>query len=145
MPNRVSIDGEDVLDYLARKDKWYVSGGRVTVWAPPFPLWPDWPGFWDEAHFADIPLPRPFTVFALDESGRHLPLRHTARRWRPSELTQEYTGPGIEVREARAITTTRSSSRGQRPGDGTWSDHTFYIGTSNERRTTTPLGRLYAG
>lgn len=40
----------DPLELLARTDKWQPSAGEGLVFAPPFPVWLDVLGFWDEAH-----------------------------------------------------------------------------------------------
>ena len=37
----------DVIESLARDDKWYLGSGDGIIFAPPFPLWLDAPGFWD--------------------------------------------------------------------------------------------------
>ena len=39
----------DPFTLLAREDKWYLSNGEGVLFAPPFPVWLDAPGFWDEA------------------------------------------------------------------------------------------------
>src|SRR5215212_176572 len=80
----------DVLELLARDDKWYLGTGEATIFAPQFPQWLDAPGFWDGAllyHYELAPL---FTVAALDQRGRELALRSTRRRWTPAELTVDY-------------------------------------------------------
>ena len=80
----------DPLAHLERPDKWYLGGGRAVVFAPPFPLDLDVLGFWDEAHFADIPLRRLFTCFLLGEDGRPFRLQRQSRSWRPDRLRQTY-------------------------------------------------------
>lgn len=99
----LSLEGQalDVLTYLARDDKWFVAGGMSSVYAPPNPVWAEWPAFWDEVHLGRQPLPRLFTVLLLDEHGRHLPLRFRERHWQPDRLRQTYTAPGLEVVEEK--------------------------------------------
>lgn len=96
----------DPLTYLERPDKWYLGGGRATCFAPPFPLHLDTLGFWDEAHFAEVPLPRLFACFVLGGNGRPLALRRTARSWRPDRLRQTFeceTQPNLIIREQKVL------------------------------------------
>ena len=83
-----------VLALLERNDKWYLGGGRASVYAPAFPRWLDTPGFWDEAYFADIRLDRLYCLLALDDNARPLALRRALRRWTPDRLLQIYTIEG---------------------------------------------------
>ncbi|MBI2941881.1 MAG: hypothetical protein HYY04_15740 [Chloroflexi bacterium] len=93
----------DVLELLEREDKWYLGGGRSLIWAPPSPVHADVPGFWDEAHYFDYPVPRLFTVTFLDQSMHPLPIQFIHRRWRPSHLVQQYSaGPDIDLTERKA-------------------------------------------
>jgi len=95
----------DPLEYLERSDKWYLGGGMALCFAPPFPYHLDALGFWDEAHYADVPLSRLFTVLLLDETERPVDLRRDGRRWTPDALTQTYAAPdGIRVREDKVVT-----------------------------------------
>ncbi len=92
------------LDLLVRSDKWYLSSGEGLVFAPPFPLWLDTPGFWDEAHLFEYALQPLFTVTFVDEAGRVLPLVPGARRWTPASLEVPYqTLEGIEAVESRMV------------------------------------------
>ena len=94
----------DPLELLERTDKWFLSAADGIIFAPPFPLWLDAPGFWDGAtiyQYAFAPL---FTVAAVDEAGRELPLRASERRWTPADLTAEYVLPrGIRATEVRTV------------------------------------------
>jgi hypothetical protein len=96
----------DPLTHLERTDKWYLGGGRSTCFAPPFPLWLGKLGFWDEAHFVEVPLPRLFTCFLVDEQGTPLTLQPTGRSWRPDRLRQTFAvegDPGLVVREQKVL------------------------------------------
>ena len=77
----------DPLTYLTRPDKWYLSGGNRLIWTPEFPLWLDFPGFWDRAHYYNFEIEPVFTWTLLDENGAEIPLRAVARRWSPAGLT----------------------------------------------------------
>ncbi len=78
------------LKYLTRPDKWYLGGGNRLLWAPPFPVWLDYPGFWDKAHYYNIEIEPVFTWTILDEEGNEIPLRAVERSWDPSRLTSRY-------------------------------------------------------
>jgi hypothetical protein len=92
------------LDLLARTEKWYISAGEGLLWAPPFPVWLDRPGFWDAAHLFEYPLQPLFTVALVDEVGREIPLRAVRRRWTPAALEVSYAaGSGLEVVESRMV------------------------------------------
>jgi len=94
----------DPLDLLARADKWQLSAGEGLVFAPPFPLWLDVPGFWDEAHLFEYPLQPVFTVTWLDAAGAELRLVPGARRWTPASLEVPYQSvAGIEAVETRMV------------------------------------------
>jgi hypothetical protein len=97
----------DILKLLQRSDKHYIGGGNRLLWAPPFPLFADVPGFWDEAHFYNFELRPLFTWTLLEENGREIPLRFISRRWDPSALVQTYAGSSprgaLTVREYRSI------------------------------------------
>jgi hypothetical protein len=82
----------NILRLLSREDKWYLGGGNRLLWAPPFPLHLDTPGFWDEAHYYNYELKPLFTWTILDENGREIPLKFLKRRWDPSCLEQQYQG-----------------------------------------------------
>ncbi|MHB8996952.1 MAG: MGH1-like glycoside hydrolase domain-containing protein [Armatimonadota bacterium] len=94
----------DPLTHLERHDKWYLGGGRSSCFAPPFPQHLETLGFWDEVHFAEIPIPRLFTAFLLDESGQTLPLKQTTSSWRPDRLRQTFeNNPDLIVREEKVV------------------------------------------
>ncbi|MDZ7266623.1 MAG: trehalase family glycosidase [candidate division KSB1 bacterium] len=78
------------LEFLARADKWYLGGGNRLLWAPPFPLFLDFPGLWDEAQYFNYSLQPLFTWTLLDEEGRELALHFCRRQWSPAVLTQKY-------------------------------------------------------
>ncbi|MDE3078368.1 MAG: hypothetical protein KGJ86_23330, partial [Chloroflexota bacterium] len=91
------------LEELRRKDKWYLGGGQGLVWAPPFPAYLDWPGFWDEAHFLDHIFERAFTVALLDEQRHAVSLRPLSRDWRPSELTTAWMAGDLLLSERKSL------------------------------------------
>jgi hypothetical protein len=92
------------IEALARPDKWYLGCGDGIIFAPPFPLWLDAPGFWDEATIYQYAFGPLFTVTILDQDGRELPLRARARRWTPADLTVDYEMPnGLEATEVRSV------------------------------------------
>lgn len=94
----------DPIELLARDDKWYLGSGDGFIFAPPFPVWLDAPGFWDEATVYQYMVGPLFTVTWLDGEGRELPLRVRSRRWTPAELTVDYDLPfGITAREIRSV------------------------------------------
>ncbi len=93
----------DVLEILARDDKWYLGGAPALLYAPPFPVWLDTPGFADRTHFLHFALEPLFTLTLVDERGREVPLRAERRRWRPDRLEIEYRAPGLAVRELRCV------------------------------------------
>lgn len=93
----------DPLEDLRRTDKWYLGGGRALIWAPPFPSFLDWPGFWDEAHYFDQVVERPFGIALLDENGRAIELRPLSRDWRPSELTTAWMAGDLLVSERKCV------------------------------------------
>ena len=84
----------DPLELLARSDKWQLAAGEGLVFAPPFPIWLDVPGFWDEAHLFEYPLQPLFTVTFLDEAGSELRLAPGTRRWSPAGLEVPYQPAG---------------------------------------------------
>lgn len=92
----------DPIESLARPDKWYLGGGDGIIFAPPFPVWLDAPGFWDEGTIFQYHLAPLFTVTILDHEGREVALVPQGRRWTPAELTVEYAleggGSATEVR-----------------------------------------------
>lgn len=95
---------ERVMRMLEREDKWFLEGTNAAVWAPPFPLWADRPGYWDHACLFDLAVEPLFTATLLDEHGREIPLRFESRRWRPGLLIQTYSADGgLRVTERRWI------------------------------------------
>jgi hypothetical protein len=85
---------------LARPDKWYLGAGDGLIWAPPFPVWLDVPGFWDEAHLFQYPIAPLFTLgFVTD--GVALPAQCRARQWTPAALTLDYELGDVRARETR--------------------------------------------
>jgi hypothetical protein len=99
----------DILKQLARTDKWYLGGGNRLLWAPPFPIYLDFPGFWDEAHYYNYELKPLFTWALLDDEGEEIPVRFQSRSWKPSVLMQEYLGQrrnsksSIQILESKAV------------------------------------------
>ncbi|MEA4884153.1 MAG: trehalase family glycosidase [Clostridia bacterium] len=93
----------DVLKDLERTDKWYLGGGSELIWAPPFPLYLDKPGFWDKASLYNCSIEPVFTYAFLDEESREIGLHATSRRWNPAVLTQLFTADGLDVVEEKAV------------------------------------------
>lgn len=85
-----------------RRDKWYLGSGDGLLWAPPFPLWLEVPGCWDDAHLFQYAVGTPFTV-SLVAGGRPLPSRCLSRRWEPAVLTLEHRFGPLAARETRAV------------------------------------------
>ncbi|MDI6765985.1 MAG: trehalase family glycosidase [Bacteroidota bacterium] len=99
----------NVLKYLERNDKWYLGGGNRLLWAPAFPVWLDYPGFWDKAHYYNYEIEPVFTWTILDEDGVEIPLRGVEREWNPSKLTTRfqmldvgYQSPKSEIRNPKS-------------------------------------------
>ncbi len=99
------MNGSQVLGYLARKDKWFLGGGKKVIWAPEFPLWLDKPGFWDHACYLDYKVGPIFTVTIIGERGREVKLNRLERYWQPDHFSQLYRDPSREltVQERRAL------------------------------------------
>ncbi|MBI3579419.1 MAG: hypothetical protein HY089_08450 [Ignavibacteriales bacterium] len=97
----------NVLNYLSRTDKWYLGGGNKLLWAPPFPVHLDYPGFWDEAHYYNYELKPLFTWAILDDDGNEIQLKFKSRTWNPAALTQTYDvsigNAKIEIIETKSI------------------------------------------
>lgn len=97
----------NILNFLTRTDKWYLGGGNKLLWAPPFPVYLDYPGFWDEAHYYNYELKPLFTWTILDDTGNEIPLKFLSRQWNPSALTQIYEAnigkSKIKVIETKSI------------------------------------------
>ncbi len=97
----------DPVRYLRRDDKWYLGGGGNLVFAPPFPVWLDYPGFWDKAHYYNLEIEPVFTWTLLDEEGHEIPLRGSAPIWSPATRERMFhpaarnsSGMGITIRES---------------------------------------------
>ncbi len=99
----------DVLKRLSRNDKWYLGGANRLLWAPPFPTYLDFPGFWDEAHYYNFELKPLFTWVLLDDEGAEIPLKCVRRTWNPSQLQQTYTaklqetGTTVKILEKKSL------------------------------------------
>ncbi len=94
----------NVLQYLTRRDKYYLGGGNRLLWAPRFPLWLDHPGFWDGAHYYNMEIAPVFAVTLLDERGIEILLVARSREWQPARLIQRYgTSVKIAVTERKAL------------------------------------------
>ena len=94
----------DPVEHLARDDKWQLGAGDGTLFSPAFPRWLDVPGFWDGANVLRRGVAPLFTVTVLDDEGREIAARVTARRWTPAELTLQYRlGQGITATEVRTV------------------------------------------
>ncbi len=89
----------DPLALLERDDKWFLGGAPGLLYAPPTPVWDHVPGFWDEAQFLHFAVAPVCTFSLIDEDGRALALRPSARRWRPDVHMRGFEAPGLEVVE----------------------------------------------
>lgn len=92
---------KDVLGLLERQDKWFLGGAPGLLYAPPAPIWLDYPGFWDAAHYLHFPIEPVFTFALLDEHLRPIALTAEGRSWRPDRLEQVYSAPGLRLYETR--------------------------------------------
>lgn len=94
----------NVFKELRRSDKWYLGGGKKTLWAPEFPLWLEQLGFWDHACYLDWRVEPLFTITILDEKHREITPVFQRREWVPSHLTQWYrTDAKISLVERRCL------------------------------------------
>ena len=106
----------DILKHLSRTDKWYLGGANRFLWAPTFPVFLDFPGFWDEAHYYNYELKPLFTWTLLDEDAQEIPLQFKSRAWTPASLTQHYdprsrssnsrlrnSNPQLRISECKAV------------------------------------------
>jgi hypothetical protein len=97
----------DVIKRLSRTDKWYLGGANRLLWAPPFPVFLDSPGFWDEAHYYNVELKPLFTWTLLDDEGAEVNLTQIRRKWDPAGIRQEYIaklkGVSIKITEVKAV------------------------------------------
>ena len=109
MSNGITMKRLDPLTHLSRPDKWYLGGGNRLLWAPPFPLYLDFPGLWDEAHYYNYELKPLFTWTLLDDDGVEIPLHFERRSWKPSALGQDYrvqirnSHSAIRISESKAV------------------------------------------
>jgi hypothetical protein len=98
----------DPLHLLQRTDKFYLGSGSGIIFAPRFPRWLEYPGFWDEIDVYHYQLAPLFTVTMLNERdglpcGR-VALRQLGRRWSPAELICEYKAEdGLHAWEHRSV------------------------------------------
>jgi hypothetical protein len=98
----------DPLRLLERTDKYYLGSGTGLLFAPRFPCWLEWPGFWDEVDVYNYQLAPLFTVAFLklvsNSAGPALSLRQRERRWSPAELVSQYDlGQNLRAREHRSV------------------------------------------
>lgn len=99
------MNGNQVLGYLARNDKWFLGGGKKVIWAPEFPVWLEQPGFWDHACYLDYKVGPLFTLTILDKNGREIDLQWRERYWQPDHTTNLYRNRRYElnIAERRAL------------------------------------------
>ena len=95
---------ERVEKLLERDDKVTLGGGKMVVFAPEFPLFQDYPGFWDHAVFLNYKVEPVFTVSFLDEDYKEIELKIEARRWFPSHVVQTYREKdGLALNEVKFL------------------------------------------
>ena len=88
-------------EFLARDDKWYVGGGSLVIYAPPFPVSDEVLGFWDTVHFGNLPIKNLLCITLL-LNGKILNFTLTNRRWFPDRCEYEYkTENGILLKMVR--------------------------------------------
>ncbi|HVL39084.1 MAG TPA: hypothetical protein VM328_06805 [Fimbriimonadaceae bacterium] len=92
----------DPLRLLARRDKWFLAGGKGALYAPPFPRFLTSPGFWDECFFADIRIPRLFTLLFL-RNERPVHFQSRVQDWRPDRLILTHEGEDFAATEHRCV------------------------------------------
>ncbi len=99
------MNGNQVLGYLARNDKWFLGGGKMALWAPEFPLWLEQPGFWDHACYLDYKVGPLFTIAIIDDRGREVTPQFLERFWQPDHSSQLYRDKshGLVISERRAM------------------------------------------
>jgi hypothetical protein len=97
----------DPLQTLERPDKHYLGSGSGAIFAPRFPSWLDWPGFWDEVDIYNYQIAPLFTVTLLRRvSNKLVPVafRQRGRNWSPAELVAHYDlGEQLAAREHRSV------------------------------------------
>jgi len=92
------------IEALARPDKWFLSAGEGSIWAPPFPEWLDHPGFWDTAHVFHYPVGPLFTVALVSGDGSAARLHRGESQWRPDRLRVRWrSDEGLEFTEFRYV------------------------------------------
>ena len=97
-------DTTDPFSLLTREDKWFLGNGEGMLFAPPFPVWLNTPGFWDEATIFQYSFAPAFTVAFLDESGKEIDLIPLSRRWTPAEVIVDYRlSNGMTATEVRTV------------------------------------------
>jgi hypothetical protein len=101
MSKRATTHGR--LKRLSNDHKWFVGGGRRTLWAPEFPQHLDCPGFWDPGTYLEMKLPTLLT-YTLIEQGDVLPLERRSHRWQPDASTTTFSGPGLVLNEVKTVT-----------------------------------------
>ena len=99
------MNGNQVLGYLARNDKWYLGGGKAVIWCPEFPLFVDKPGFWDHACYLDYRVGPIFTLAILDSRGREVEPLLLERFWQPDHTSHLYRDKShdLVISERRAL------------------------------------------
>ncbi len=101
------MNGQQVLNYLSREDKWFLGGGKAVVWAPEFPTWLEKPGFWDHACYLDYRVGPLFTLAIVDAQGRELafPSFATTGLWQVDHINQIYVslGGNLTLIERKAL------------------------------------------
>jgi hypothetical protein len=99
------MNGNQVLGYLSRSDKWYLGGGKAVIWAPEFPLFLDKPGFWDHACYLDYRVGPVFTLAFLDNRGHEIEPLLLERFWQPDHAAQLYRDKSrdLVISERRAL------------------------------------------
>ena len=94
----------DPFSLLTREDKWFLGNGEGVLFAPPFPVWLNAPGFWDEASIFQYAFAPVFTVAILDEDGAEIELTALSRRWTPAEVIVDYRlSNGMTATEVRTV------------------------------------------
>ena len=93
----------DILNLLRRYDKWYLGGGNKLAWTPTFPLFLNYPGFWDFASYYNQRIEPCFTVTFLDKDGNPYELNFLNRTWIPAFLEQEYSCGSLEFTERKMV------------------------------------------
>ncbi|MCG2821962.1 MAG: hypothetical protein L6371_08815 [Candidatus Atribacteria bacterium] len=93
----------DILNLLKRYDKWYLGGGNKLTWTPTFPLFLNFPGFWDFASYYNQRIEPCFTITFLDKDGNPCELNFLNRTWIPAFLEQKYSCGSLEFIEKKMV------------------------------------------